>query len=153
MTKGRKSQPNALKQLKGTQPVRMNKDEPESEAISKLPRAPRWFTDTAKSIYYSTGKHLAGSRVLSQADLEMFISFCNEYAKYLDTEKEMQSVPLRANLSKDSERAYRRVERQNRAAWERSMKLASEFGITPAARAKAQAIATGKEEKDPMDDL
>jgi phage terminase small subunit len=48
---------------------------------------------------------------------------------------------------------YKRVERKKKQAWERSMKLASEFGITPAARAKAQAIATGKEEKDPMDDL
>jgi P27 family predicted phage terminase small subunit len=153
MAKGRKSQTNALKKLKGTQPVRMNKDEPEVDVISKLPRAPRWFGEMAKSIYYSTGKQLAGSRVLSSADLEMFISFCNEYAKYLETEKELQKVPYRAKLDKEVEKALRRTERINRTSWERSMKLASEFGITPAARAKAQAIATGKEEKDPMDDL
>lgn len=153
MAKGRKSQPNAVKKLKGTQPIRMNNNETEVDVISKLPRAPRWFGETAKSIYYTTGKQLAGSRVLSTADLEMFISFCNEYAKYLDTEKEIQKIPLKANLNNDVERAYRRMERQNRAAWERAMKLATEFGITPAARAKAQAVAEGKEEKDPLDDI
>jgi P27 family predicted phage terminase small subunit len=166
MAKGRKSQTNALKKLKGTQPIRMNKDEPEASVISKLPNAPRYFNKTSKLVYRNLGQQLAGARVLTITDIEMFISFAFEYGEYIDSISELREVESDEPKAEDFDgpkmygaavygwnEKYKRVERKKKQAWERSMKLASEFGITPAARAKAQAIATGKEEKDPMDDL
>ncbi len=166
MGKGRKPQTNDLKKLKGTQPIRMNRNEGESKQVSKLPNAPRYFGKTSKSVYRTLGLQLAGSKVLSVTDLEMFTSFAFEYGEYIESISELKEVESEEPQVQDFDdpkmysaavygwnEKYKRVERKKKQSWERSMKLASEFGITPAARAKAQAIAIGKEEKDPIDEL
>ena len=137
MTKGRKPVPTAIKQLRGTvQPCRTNPDEIQLEAVSKLPRAPRWFSDTAKKIYKTKGNQLRALGVLTSLDFELFLSFCREYADYIDTAAELEKIPVKAVLDEKNEAVYKRMAKINRESWERAVKLAAEFGFTPSARAK-----------------
>lgn len=137
MTKGRKPTPTAIKQLRGTvQPCRANPKEPVLDPISKLPNAPRWFSDTAKAIYKSKGQQLKEIGVLTVLDFELFISFCREYGDYIDTATELEKIPLKAVLDEKSEQVFRRMSKINRESWERAKSLAAEFGFSPSARAK-----------------
>lgn len=137
MTKGRKPTPTAIKQLRGTvQPCRTNPKELVLDPVSKLPNAPRWFSVTAKTIYKTKGNQLKEIGVLTVLDLELFISFCREYADYLDTAAELEKIPLKAILDEKSEQVFRRMSKINRESWERAKSLAAEFGFSPSARAK-----------------
>jgi len=137
MTKGRKPTPTAIKQLRGTvQPCRTNPNEQALDPISKLPYAPRWFSDTAKAIYKTKGEQLRQLGVLTSLDLELFISFCREYADYIDTAAELERIPLTAVMDEKSEQIFKRMSKINRESWDRAKSLASEFGFSPSARAK-----------------
>lgn len=150
MTKGRKPTPTAIKELRGTvQPCRANPNEQALDAITKLPYAPRWFSNTAKLIYKTKGEQLRQLGVLTPLDLELFISFCREYANYIDTAAELEKIPLKAVMDEKSEQVFKRMSRINKESWDRAKSLAAEFGFTPSARAKFSQPQSGDpEEKD-----
>lgn len=137
MSKGRKPTPTALKKLRGTdQPCRTNDKEIQLSSVSKLPYAPKWFSETQKNIYHSKGKQLIQLGLLTQLDFEIFISFCAEYGNYIDTSIQMRKIPLTAKLNEASNDVFKRIEKINKQSWERSKAIASEFGFTPSSRAK-----------------
>ena len=147
--KGRKATPTALKQIRGTnQPCRVNHNEPVSERIVKLPNPPAWFNKTAKSIYRNKGKELINMDLLSKIDLDLFVSYCHEYAVYLETSEEISKVPTVAILDALSEIAIQRLFKRNTLAWERSTKIAVQFGFSPSSRASLKL-----QPKEPKDDF
>lgn len=139
--KGRKPTPTALKELRGTdQPVRINKNEPKLEAISKMPPAPAWFSSTARKIYKTKSRELIAQGVMSALDIDMFLLYCNEYATYIETSEEIRNIPLRAALSEANAEVYKRIRQQNQQSWERAKSIAIEFGFTPSSRARVKTI-------------
>ncbi len=144
--KGRKPTPTALKKMRGTdQPVRTNKEEPESNAVSKMPPPPKWFSKLAKKIYKSKSKELINQGVMSTLDIDMFVLYCNEYATYVETSEEISKIPYNSQLSESSVEVYRRIRQQNQQAWERAKSIAIEFGFTPSARSRVSPA--GNQEK------
>lgn len=134
--KGRKATPTALKKIRGTdQPCRINSNEPESETIVKLPLAPSWFTKLAKKVYKTKGSELIKMQLLSKVDLDMFVSYCVEYAAYIETSQQLAKIPAMALLDAESELLYKRLSQRNATAWERSKTIATQFGFTPSSRA------------------
>lgn len=145
--KGRKATPTALKKIRGTnQPCRINNNEPEGEKIVKLPPAPKWFTTLAKLIYKKKGKELMNMNLLTKIDLDMFVSYCIEYATYLETSEQLSQIPSMALLDAQSELLFKRLQIQKASAWERSKTIATQFGFTPSSRASLKLAP--KEKKD-----
>ena len=143
--KGRKPTPTALKRLRSTdQPVRINENEVSGGHISKMPPAPSWFSKMAKLIYKTKGKELMAQNIVGMLDIDMFLLYCNEYAKYIETSEQLSKTSATDSLSKDDEKVYQRISRENQHAWERAKAIAIEFGFTPSARSRVNAI--GKKE-------
>ena len=144
--KGRKKIPDQLKILKGTdQPCRMN-DAPDISAISKMPPPPPWLSKSAKKVYKTKSDILASIRVLTPLDIEMFISFCHEFGRYIDTAEKLAEVSHSAILAEKPGELYERLTRINRDAFDRAKQLAGEFGLSPVARLK---IASGEHSQKP----
>ena len=135
--RGRKPTPNALKQIRGTiKPSRTNKNQMQPAALLKMPQAPRWFSAIAKKIYKQKSAELIAQGVMSSLDIDMFLLYCHEYAVYIETSAELSKTVLTENLSDKQEAIYKRIQRQNRQAWERSKAIAIEFGFTPSSRSR-----------------
>jgi len=146
--KGRKATPTALKKIRGTdQPCRINSQEPESETITMLPPAPVWFTKLAKKVYKIKGSELIKMKLLSRVDLDMFVSYCVEYAAYLETSEQLTKIPSMALLDAESELLYKRLSQRNGTAWERSKTIATQFGFTPSSRASLKIVPPKKEDE------
>lgn len=134
--KGRKTTPTALKTIRGTdQPCRINSQEPYSEKIIKLPPPPIWFGKLARKIYRSKGSELINMNLLGQIDIDMFLSYCVEYASYLETTEEINKLEYDTILTDENEKVYQRLTKRNASAWERSKTIATQFGFTPSSRA------------------
>ena len=134
MTRGRKPIPNQLKRLRGTdQPIRM-RDELNIEKINKIPVPPKHFNKAARKIYNTVGDTLVSLGILTEIDFPAFVAMCDEYGTYYELTIELKTVPMRAKMSKDAERVYRRIKTARNEAWEKFYKLSSDFGLTPVAR-------------------
>lgn len=134
--KGRKATPTALKQMRGTaQPCRISQSEPQAEKITKLPAPPTWFSALAKKIYKSKGKELINMNLLGLIDLDMFLSYCNEYAIYIESSEELSKLTFDAVLTDENEKVYQRLIKRNSVAWDRAKTIAIQFGFTPSSRA------------------
>lgn len=143
---GRKPLPTAVKKLRGTdQPVRINKNEPQTEIISKMPPAPDWFSDIAKKIYKTKSKELIAQNVMGKLDIDMFLLYCNEYATYVETSEAIKKVDYEDSLTEASDLIFKRLLKQNQRAWERAKSIAIEFGFTPSSRARVKTIGKAAE--------
>jgi len=139
-----------LKKLRGTdQPCRINHDEPEGEKITKLPHPPSWFSKLAKSIYKNKGMELINMDLLTKIDLDMFVSYCVEYATYLETSEQISKIPAMALLDAQSELLFQRLNKQKSSSWERAKAIATQFGFTPSSRASLKLAP--KEKKDDLE--
>lgn len=136
---GRKPLPTAIKKMKGTlQKCRTNKSEPVSSCVTKLPPAPKYFTASAKKIYKTKGDELIAKKILDTLDFDMFISYCIEYANYIDTSIELAKIPNDAQLGPNSEAIFNRLKLKNKQSWERAKAIAVEFGFTPSSRSRVK---------------
>lgn len=148
--KGRKSTPVALKKLRGTdQPCRINDNQPVYDKVTKLPPAPAWMTKTAKGIYKTKGKELIAIGIIEIVDLDMFLSYCIEYGRYIDVSKELAGIPLMSVLDAHSEIVYRKLVSERNASWEKAKAIASQFGFTPSSRSSLKL--PEKEKQDEFD--
>ncbi len=113
--RGRKPKPTSLKILTGTQPCRINRNEPKIPSAAS-PEAPSWVGDYGREMWRDLAPILAKAGLLSEGDLAAFSLLCNEYDG-------VRRDPLNAG-SRDR---YRR--------------LLVEFGLTPSARSRIKATA------------
>jgi len=147
MTAGRKPLPNQLKVLKGTdQPCRM-RDDVSVEKVSKMPPPPKWLGDTARKLYKTKSQFLIGAGIISVGDIEMFVTFCHEFGRYIETAEKLSEVNHSAVLSEKQEQLYWRLTKINRDSFDRARSLAGEFGFTPISRLK---FAAPVEDNDPL---
>ena len=150
MTQGRKPISNQMKILKGTdQPCRM-RDEVSVNKILKMPPPPKWLSKSAKKLYRTKAQFLITAEILSEVDVEMFVTFCFEYGRYLDTAEKLAEVSHAAILTEKQQQLYNRLTKVNRDSFERAKYLASEFGFTPVSRMKFTIPET---ETDPLQNL
>lgn len=125
--------------MKGTlQKCRVNNEEANVSTIVKLPSAPAYFSKLARKIYKTKGAELMAQKLLSILDIDMFISYCHEYATYLETAEEIAKVPHDSQLGPNSEAVYNRLHQRNKQSWERSKSIAIEFGFTPSSRSRVK---------------
>ena len=143
---GRPKLPTELKILKGTlEKSRVLKDEMKPDKITNIPYPPDWLGDVAKKEWYAITKELHKLKMLTNLDLSMLAVYCNEIQTYIECQeiiKNKSRVQTIKNpdgsLKSQNQSAYQRIANDSVM---KAIKIASEFGLTPASRTR---IGTGQ---------
>lgn len=87
---GRKPKPTLLKVVQGNAGKRkINKDEPEGEALQEVPTPPAWMHKYGKEIWIARAPWLVSSRILTSSDVHNLEAFCSAYARWRLAEEDI----------------------------------------------------------------
>lgn len=151
MGKGRKSLPAELKVLRGTdQPCRMREQVSFSKVI-ELPRS--GLKGTAKKIFQVTTTELINLNILDLVGVDLLISYSREMGMYVDL---MNQVETEGYIIQEVGKfGVKQVVNPKRKVAETALSnakaIASEYGFTPASRAKIAAMITDKPKGNEFD--
>lgn len=138
MKTGRPPKPTALKELAGNPGKRpLNRNEPKPRIV--IPPCPKWVTGEARKEYQRHARLLVELRVMTEADRIALAAFAHELTKWLEAEAQVQE--LGAVLISEKTGAPYLNPWQNIASnhFKNMVKLATEFGLTPASRSRIEA--------------
>ena len=148
--KGRKPKPTQLKVLSGTdQPCRINPNEAKSKPVDKVPSAPKWLSSLGKKIYKDTTRQLMASKVLTPVDLQMLITYCQEYANYIEImmmfqpDKNGNVQQERVILTKTKQGTMHQVNpliKIAQASLDKAKSIGVEYGLTPSSRSRVNQV-------------
>jgi P27 family predicted phage terminase small subunit len=148
MITGRPTLPQKLKELRGTnQPSRINKNELEVESVS-MPTPPEWLSEFARDEWYIVTSELDALQILSSMDLSMLAIYCQQIGIYRECQGEIQKGSLVVDTPNGFYQPSPYLGIANKAA-DIALKIAGQFGFTPAARSRIGAPKPS--EKDPFD--
>jgi P27 family predicted phage terminase small subunit len=110
--------------------------EPEVASLEGVPVCPEHLHGSARGIWDTTAAVLVGIRVLTNADLDTLADYCATRAEYLKLDDQ-----VRRKLSVLSKaKFFPVVVAMRNNAREATAKLASQLGLSPAARARVKAV-------------
>ena len=153
-TRGRKPKPTALKILEGNpgkRPLNENEPIPPKGNI----KCPSWLLPEAKKEWKRLAPSLEAMGVLTQVDLTAFAGYCQAYARWREAE---EFLTQHGSIFKTPSGYVQQVPQVSIA--QQNLKImqsfCSEFGLTPATRARIIAAGGGKEvdiSDDPMEQI
>jgi len=144
MAKGRKKLPTKIKQMQGTlDPSRAVINEMKVDMCQEIPIAPGWLSEIGKEEWYKVTNQLFNLQMLYQIDLQLVAAYCNEISLYIETEIKLRDKG-RVQVFKNSDGSIKHAQavpfqKIAKDALDRAMKLATQFGFTPVARASISA--------------
>tara|TARA_R110000824_G_scaffold281779_2_gene470090 strand:- start:239 stop:715 length:477 start_codon:yes stop_codon:yes gene_type:complete len=144
MGKGRKKLPTAIKEMQGTlEKSRIIENEMQVDLVSQLPEAPDLLSIIGVEEWYKVTSQLYNIKMLHKVDLRLIESYCNEMALYIECENDLRKngrVDVFKNTNGDIIRTQAKpfVKMKNDAL-NNALKLATQFGLTPVARANISA--------------
>tara|TARA_R100001530_G_scaffold105139_1_gene73321 strand:- start:1506 stop:1979 length:474 start_codon:yes stop_codon:yes gene_type:complete len=144
MAKGRKKLPTKVKQMQGTlDPSRAVINEMKVDMCQEIPIAPGWLSEIGKEEWYKVTNQLFNLQMLYQIDLQLVAAYCNEISLYIETEIKLRDKG-RIQVFKNSDGSIKHAQavpfqKIAKDALDRAMKLATQFGFTPVARASISA--------------
>jgi len=145
---GKRNLPTAIKKAQGTlRPDRENPAEPQYGLIKKLPEPPEHMSNLAKSLYNSIGLELSDMGILTAVSLDLFIKYCCVSAEASEAYVKYISKPIKSTMKSDVINPYFKVWNDCMAM---SIRLAIEFGITPASSSK---VSSSNSKKNEIDDF
>lgn len=144
--RGRKPAPTSLKLLKGTQPCRINQDEPELAVAA--PYRPKHLSARAKQEWDRLLPELLDKGVLTVADGNCFAEYCDAVAE-IELLKKKVLLPY-GRVRSDGRRSAWTV--LLREASESRRRCEIELGLTPSARTRVKAI-NPKKAANPFDSI
>ena len=153
-TRGRKPKPTALKILEGNPGKRpLNENEPVPP--KGIVKCPSWLEPEAKKEWKRLAPSLEAMGVLTQVDLTAFAGYCQAYARWREAE---EFLTQHGSIFKTPSGYVQQVPQVSIA--QQNLKImqsfCSEFGLTPATRARIIAAGGGKEvdiSDDPMEQI
>jgi len=145
---GRNQIPREIKKLQGTlQKCRDTGLITNGELLISAPDAPAWLTDQAKEIYADTCNDLLTMKMLTNTNIRLIISYSNFLAKHLDIEEQLANQGIMSNIVtfRDSKGEINKIQVNALAkismdSFVQSMKIATEFGLTPASKGRVPRI-------------
>jgi|TARA_R110000765_G_scaffold76336_5_gene149582 P27 family predicted phage terminase small subunit len=142
--KGRKPKPTRLKELAGTaQPCRVKTNEMEVSRLANIPEPPFYLTDTGKNEFNIICSELSNKKMLHLVDLSLITTYCNEMALYIETETTLKTIGrIDEFYNEDGELTRRQSKPEQKIANDalnKALKIAVQFGLTPAARSRIAA--------------
>lgn len=157
MPGGRPPKPTAQKQLEGTARAdRMISNEMMPSKIDHAPSPPRYLTDNAKKEWKLVCAELIDLDMLAGVDLALLSAYCQEMADYVMACEKLKDPEIGhvMTTTKEGGGSYSQqspwVSIKNTALGN-ALKLANQFGFTPAARSRINA--KPKEEEDELGKL
>lgn len=144
MGKGRKKIPTALKQMQGTtEKSRLVENEMQVELCGSLPEAPELLSDIGKGEWLKVTQQLFNLKMLHVVDLRLVEAYCNEISLYIETEQMLRNKG-RIQAFKNADGSIKHAQavpyqKIAKDALNMAMKLATQFGLTPVARASISA--------------
>ena len=150
--RGRKPKPTALKQLEGNpgkHPLNEHEPVPPKSAI----RCPAWLEAEAKKEWKRLASSLIAMGVLTEHDMEAFAGYCQAYARWREAE---EFLSQHGTIFKTPSGYVQQVPQVSIA--QQNLKImqsfCSEFGLTPASRARLYANTGDKADtEDPMENV
>lgn len=125
---GRKPVPAATLKLRGSWRAKGRRDLP---VENRRPIKPRWLTGEAAKEWSKIVPKLDKMGILAEVDQTMLVLYCKTYAEYMEADSLIKSILIKTSNGNIIQ--HPAVSIRNAAA-ERLRKLASEFGLSPAAR-------------------
>jgi P27 family predicted phage terminase small subunit len=147
MIRGRRPKPTRMKLLTGNPGKRaMNEDEPKPEAMT--PDCPAALGPVAREEWNRLASELSKLKLLTNLDRAALAAYCGAYALWAESTEAIQKYGTMVKSPSGYPIQSPYVSIANRQA-EIMMRIASEFGFTPASRSR---ISTpSKNEKDLFD--
>ena len=152
--RGRKPKPTALKLLEGN-PGKRPVNEKEPIPPKGTVKCPTWLEPEAKKEWKRLAPSLEAMGVLTQADLTAFAGYCQAYARWKEAE---EFISQHGSIFQTPSGYVQQVPQVSIA--QQNLKImqsfCSEFGLTPATRARIIANGGGKDDgfsDDPMESL
>ncbi len=147
MGKGRKKIPTKIKEMQGTvEKSRVVENEMQVDLCQSLPEAPKLLSTIGKSEWEKVTKQLFNLNMLHQVDLRLVEAYCNEISLYIETEQLLRSKG-RIQIFKNADGTLKHAQavpyqKIAKDALTTALKLATQFGLTPVARANISAPVT-----------
>ena len=139
--------PTALKILRnnpGKRPL------PENEPILtvEIPSTPRGMSPLAKKHFPKIAKQLAAMKVMTIADTDALMTYCEAYAKWFRANEELKTCDwiVYSESGYPSQSPWLSISNQ---AFMQMKAMLIEFGMTPSSRAKVQVVPDDGGKKDP----
>ncbi len=153
MTKGRKRISDVDKRLRGTdQPCRMDSSVPATIATAEVSLPKSGLKGTAKKIYSVVGTEMMCKGLLDVVSMDLLVAYCREMALYTDLMRDIEKEGVTIEVpTKDGESTITVINPKRKvaeSALASAKALASEFGISPASRARVAAMIAGVQKKD-----
>lgn len=144
MGKGRKKVPTKLKAMQGTtEKSREVANEMQVDLCSSLPEAPALLSEIGKGEWLKVTHQLFNLQMLHTVDLRLVEAYCNEIALYIECEIELRKngridnfTNTNGDLVRSQAKPYLKIKND---ALNNAIKLATQFGLTPVARASISA--------------
>lgn len=142
MTRGRKPKPAHLKLVEGNPGKRALKQEPQPSR-GELPEPPEFLTTDAKAEWRRVSTELFHMGLLTKVDVQPLAAYCQAFGRWMAAERaiakmaEKDSLTAGLMIKTSNGNAIQNplVGTSNKAASD-MVRYASEFGLTPAARAR-----------------
>ena len=146
MGKGRKKIPTALKQMQGTtEKSREVENEMQVDVCPSLPDAPTLLSEIGKGEWLKVTSQLFNLQMLHVVDLRLVEAYCNEISLYIEVEQWLRDngrIDEFKNIDGMVIRSQAKPQQKiAKDALNSAMKLATQFGLTPVARASISAPA------------
>ncbi len=142
---GRRPLPTETKRLKGTlEQSRLNPNEP--VVTISIPVAPEWMPDEVKQIFNELATEFAGMRVLGNADSKALELLADAYHEYREARRFIHEHGTTYETETATGRIIRTYPQVGIAsdAYKRVRAMLIEFGATPAARSRVDALPVEK---------
>ena len=144
MGKGRKKTPTLLKEMQGTvRADRVLQNEMQVDLVLELPEAPDLLSKRGIEEWYKITSQLFNLKMLHNVDQSLILAYCNEMSLYIECEIELRKngrVDIFKNTNGDIIRSQANpLVKIKNDALSNSIKLATQFGITPVARTNISA--------------
>jgi P27 family predicted phage terminase small subunit len=141
MPAGRPKKPVAVKVLEGTyRPDRATANEPQPDILAQVPDPPKGMGKWGVQEWLTVCHWLQGIGALASTDLSLIAAYCNEIDQYWEFDKKLkkEGAVLKfynpaGDLYKVQAHPYAGL---RKASLDNALKLAGQFGFTPAARAR-----------------
>ena len=136
MAAGRKPIPSKMKVLKGTdQPCRMNPEEAEPEV--EIPKPPEHLNADAMAEWERVSVELYNLGLMSKIDRTALAGYCQVYGRWVEAERAIEQKGMLIKTTNGNVIQSPFVSIANRSL-ELMHKYLTEFGMTPAARARVR---------------
>ncbi len=147
MGKGRKKLPTKIKEMQGTiTPSRIIENEMMVDVVTEIPEPPNWLSEIGKKEWKKVSSQLFNIGMLHNVDLHLVAAYCNEISLYIETETMLRDKGrIQAFRNPDGTLKHAQAVPYQKIAKDAlgaAMKLATQFGLTPVARASISAPVT-----------